>query len=419
MYVQDREEDGSIVKNSATEEFLLSDEFFRDPYPFYRQMREKAPVYWSPKLSSWLVTRYADCQAMLEDSDTFSSSGRVAYLLDQLPVHMQERVEPLRRHYAVGLAHSDRPAHTRLRNIMRQGISPAAAHKRRGRIEAVVDDLLAPLESRKEFEFIREFAYPLPATIIVEMIGAPVEDIEKFKGWADDIAMLFEYGGRMTPEAAEIGVASLQEIRAYISDLITHVKKHPGDNIMSLLVNAESDEKAMTLDELINTAVTLFVAGHETTTNLLGLGLKNLLCKPERFDALRKDPTLIPAAIEELLRYDAVIPRAWRIANHDTEIAGTPIPKGRMVMAMLGSANRDETRFEEPDTFDVNRKNNRHFGFGRGIHVCLGAPLARLEVSIALEQIVKRFPDLALKDQEFQWRKDMAIRGLKELHLTT
>ena len=403
---------------SAIEDFLLSSEFFRDPYPFYQQMRDHTPVYWSPKLSSWLVTRYADCQAMLDDPETFSSSGRVAYLLDQLPADMQARVEPLRRHYAVGLAHSDRPAHTRLRNVMRKGISPAAVHQQRTRIEAIVDELLTPLESREEIEFIQEFAYPLPATVIVEMIGAPVEDIEKFKGWADDIAMLFEYGGKMTPEAADIGVKSLKEIRAYISDLIEHVKEHPGDNIMSLLVDAESDEKAMSLDELINTAVTLFVAGHETTTNLLGLGLKNLLSQPERYKELRENPALIPSAIEELLRFDAVIPRAWRIANQDTEIAGIPIQKGQMVMAMLGSANRDEAKFDEPDLFNPHRKNNRHFGFGRGIHVCLGAPLARLEVSVALEQIIKRFPNLALKDQEFQWRGDMAIRGLKELHLT-
>ena len=403
---------------SAIEDFLLSSEFFRDPYPFYQQMRDHTPVYWSPKLSSWLVTRYADCQAMLDDPETFSSSGRVAYLLDQLPADMQARVEPLRRHYAVGLAHSDRPAHTRLRNVMRKGISPAAVHQQRTRIEAIVDELLTPLESREEIEFIQEFAYPLPATVIVEMIGAPVEDIEKFKGWADDIAMLFEYGGKMTPEAADIGVKSLKEIRAYISDLIEHVKEHPGDNIMSLLVDAESDEKAMSLDELINTAVTLFVAGHETTTNLLGLGLKNLLSQPERYKELRENRALIPSAIEELLRFDAVIPRAWRIANQDTEIAGIPIQKGQMVMAMLGSANRDEAKFDEPDLFNPHRKNNRHFGFGRGIHVCLGAPLARLEVSVALEQIIKRFPNLALKDQEFQWRGDMAIRGLKELHLT-
>ena len=222
----------------------------------------------------------------------------------------------------------------------------------------------------------------------------------------------------MTPEAAEVGVESLKEIRAYIRALIERVKKRPGDNIMSLLVNAESGENAMTEAELINTAVTLFVAGHETTTNLLGLGLKNLLSRPERIEALRKDPSLIPSAIEELLRYDAVIPRAWRIANRDTEIAGTAIKKGQMVMAMLGSANRDGNRFEEPDAFDPSRKNNRHFGFGRGIHVCMGAPLARLEVSIALERIIDRFPSLALKDQDFNWRNDMAIRGLKELHLT-
>ncbi|RME69207.1 MAG: cytochrome P450 [Alphaproteobacteria bacterium] len=401
------------------ENVLLSDAFFTDPYPIYKRMREHAPVYWSPKLSSWLVTRYADCGTVLDDHETFSAAGRVAYLLDTLPDDMLEDVVPLRRHYAVGLAHSDPPAHTRLRRILRQGVNPKIARMRGGRIREIVDSLLAPLKETQEFDFIRQFAYPLPATVIAEMLGAPVVDIGRFKAWADDIAALFEQGGRMGPDAARKGLKSLREIRAYIGDMIARIRKEPGDDIMSMLVNAQSDEDVLSQEELIATAVTLFVAGHETTTNLLGLSLAALLRHPDQMRKLRDNPSLIANAVDEFLRFDSVIPRAWRIATRDTAIAGTCIKKGQMVMAMLGAANRDPDAFDDPDRLNVERKNIRHVGFGRGIHVCIGAPLARLEADIALQALLQSFPRLTLVADGIKWRRDIAIRGPKELRLST
>lgn len=400
------------------EDQLLSPQFFENPYPLYATLRKEEPVYWSPKLSSWLITRHRDCLAMLKEPETFSSYGRVAYLLDQLPKDMQAKVEPLRAHYSVGLAHSDAPVHTRLRNILRKGVNPTIAKARSERVSTLVSELLEPLRDKTEFDFIADFAYPLPATVIAELIGAPIEDIGKFKEWADDIAALFEYGGKMSPEAAVKGVESLAEIRRYIRALVEEVRENPGDNIMSLLVNAESSEDALSEQELISTATTLFVAGHETTTNLLGLMLYHMLNEADRYATLRANPELLGPAVEEFLRYDAVIPRAWRMASSDTEIAGQKISKGQMVMAMLGSANRDPDYVDSPDRLMLERKNNRHFGFGYGIHVCMGAPLARVEASIAFEKLFELFPTTEFKITQCAWREDMAIRGLSTLWLT-
>ena len=197
---------------AAIEDRLLSEEYFENPYPLFELLRKEQPVYWSDKLSSWLLTRHQDCESMLGDHQTFSSFGRVAYLLDQLPEHMQTEIEPLRRHYAVGLAHSDPPAHTRLRTKLREIINPKMARDRRERVRGFVVAILADIEPGQPLDFIERFAFPLPATVVAELLGAPQADIQRFKAWADDIAGLFEYGGKMSESAARTGVKSLAEI---------------------------------------------------------------------------------------------------------------------------------------------------------------------------------------------------------------
>ena len=270
------------------------------------------------------------------------------YLLDQLPDNVQASIEPLRRHYAVGLAHSDPPMHTRLRGVLRKIISPATARARTERVRDTVVNLLDQIDFDHPVEFIRSFAYPLPATVIAEVLGAPVEDIAKFKGWADDIAALFEYGGKMTPEAAQTGVGSLADIRTYILGLLEAARGTEDDTVISALANPPADAPDLSEQELVSTLVTLFVAGHETTTNLLGLSMKALVDRPELTDELRADPSLIPAAVREFLRHEAIVPRAWRMATTDLEMHGQQIRKGQMVMAMLGSANRDADVFRRP-----------------------------------------------------------------------
>ena len=399
------------------EDSLLSDEYFRDPYPLFARLREEAPVYWSDKLASWLVTRNDDCEAMLGDAQTYSSFGRVAYLLDQLPRDVQPTIDPLRRHYEVGLAHSDPPAHTRLRGALRQIINPNMARSRRNRVREFVRDLLDRIEPGEPIDFVQAFAFPLPATVIAEILGAPFDDIPRFKAWADDIAGLFEYGGKMSVAAANKGVESLAEIRAYILDLLGAARGATNDTVIGVLANPSPDTPELSEQEIVSTLVTLFVAGHETTTNLLGLCLKALLDNPNLAHELREDTSLIPAAVREILRYEAIVPRAWRMANRDVELRGEKIAKGQMVMAMLGSANRDPAAFDHPDEIDIHRSTRRNLGFGSGIHICLGAPLARVEGEVALEEILDRFGGYEYAG-DVEWRRDMALRGLKSLPVT-
>lgn len=394
---------------------LLSDRYFEDPYRIFGKLYREAPVYWSDKLASWLVVRYDDCERIVGDAETFSSAGRVAYLLDQLPEELQPEVTPLRRHYSAGLAHSDPPVHTRLRGVLRNVINPAMARERRERVRSVVVELLDGMQTGAPLDFIREFAYPLPATVVADVLGAPRADIGKFKAWADDIAGLFEYGGKMTSAAARRGVASLREIRGYILGLLDAARGHEDETVIGVLANPRSPEEELEEQEIISTLVTLFVAGHETTTNLLGLSLKALIDDPDLQERLRADPSAIPAAVRELLRYETIVPRAWRMATRDVQIRGQDVRRGEMVMAMLGAANRDPAEFDSPDRLDVDRRMRRNLGFGSGIHICLGAPLARVEGEVAIEEILKRYESLAYADEPYRWRRDMALRGLQSL----
>lgn len=397
------------------EDRLLSDEYFSDPYPLFAELRNRAPVYWSDKLSSWLVTRCADCEDMIGDSSTFSSYGRVAYLLDQLPDDMQEEIEPLRKHYAVGLAHSDPPMHTRLRNALKELINPITARARAESIREQVVGLIERIESGLRFDYIADFAYPLPATVVADVLGAPREDIGKFKAWADDIAGLFEYGGKMSPDAARNGVRSLSEIRKYVIDLLELNNNSTAPTVVAALANPEDRFAALSEQEIISTLVTLFVAGHETTTNHLGMVMKTLIDRPDLAADLRENPSLIQGAVREFLRHEAVVPRAWRMATRDVEFKGQTIRKGQMVMAMLGSANRDPDAFDRPDSIDIRRPTKRNLTFGSGIHICLGSPLARTESTIVIEEVLGRFDKLEHADGNFAWRRDMALRGLKAL----
>ena len=404
-----------MTSDPEIEDRLLSDEYFEDPYPLFEVLRNDWPVYWSDKLSSWLISRHDDCETMLGDHETYSSFGRVAYLLDQLPADMQTEIEPLRRHYSVGLAHSDPPMHTRLRAALREIINPNMARNRRERVRTFVVELLDAIEHDQPLDFIESFAFPLPATVVAELLGAPRADIPKFKAWADDIAGLFEYGGRMSVEAARAGVSSLAEIRSYVLRLLDAARGNKDDTVIGALANPDSKEQQLSEQEMVSTLVTLFVAGHETTTNLLGLCMKFLLDDPQLANELRQDPTLIPNAVREFLRYEAIVPRAWRMATRDIVVREQTIHKGEMVMAMLGSANRDPRMFSEPDSLDIHRSTRRNFGFGAGIHICMGAPLARVEAEVALQEILGRFQHFDYAGGEVVWRRDMALRGLTRL----
>lgn len=399
---------------SSFENLLTSSDFFRDPYSIYHQLREQAPVYWSESWSAWMITRYDDVMFVLKQSDLFSSAGRVRYLLDDLPEEARRQVSALERHYDIGLAHTDPPDHTRLRGLLTKVFTPRMVENWRSRIEIVVAELIADAKQRSHFDIIHDIAYPLPATIIAEMIGAPNSDIGLFRDWAVAINRLFEKGGRISEEAAVNAQKSLYEMRDYITKLSEEKRRNPADDILGKLVSAENDQ--LTVDELVSTCVTFFVAGHETTTNLIGNGMLALLMHEDQMALLRANPDLVPAAVEEMLRYDPSVPRSWRIAMKDVELGGQTINQGALVFPIIASANRDPEYFPQPDKFDVQRDmTNRHVAFGYGIHFCLGAPLARLEGTIAINAMLNEFPGLRLATDQLTWRHDVAIRSLENL----
>jgi cytochrome P450 len=266
-------------------------------------------------------------------------------------------------------------------------------------------------------DIIADFAYPLPATIIADMIGAPSSDIALFRQWAADVNRLFELGGRIEPSSAQALQTSLQGMKEYIAGLVAERQRQPQDDILGRLVAAEEQADKLTLDELASTAVTFFVAGHETTTNLIGNGLLALLRHPDQLRELRDNPALINSAVEEMLRYDPSVPRGWRIATQDVEISGKHIHKGALLFLILSAANRDPEQFPDPDRFDIRRQPNRHLAFGYGIHFCLGAPLARLEAEIAVNTTLRRFPNIHLVDAPLAYRRDIAIRSLNALNV--
>lgn len=400
-----------------TLDMLLTDPgFFADPYPAYGRLREEAPIFWSEAWGAWVLTRHADALAVLSRPQLFSSAGRVGYLLRGLARAERERLALLDRHYQVGLAHADPPQHTRLRALLTRVFTPRMVERLRPRVEALVEALLDAALPAGRLDVIADLAYPLPATVVAELIGAPAEDRDRLRDWALGVNELFSGGGRTTMAQALRAQGALEEMHAYVAALSALRRAEPRDDILSGLVAAEQAGERLSPAELVSTVVTLFVAGHETTTHLLGNGLLALLQHPEQLALLRERPELMGDAVEELLRYDTPVQRGWRLAVEETEIDGQRVAAGAMVLPMLGAANRDPAQFPEPERLDITRKPGRHFGFGHGIHYCLGAPLARLEVAAALSALLRRAPGMGLAPgARLVWRRDVALRGLEAL----
>lgn len=265
-------------------------------------------------------------------------------------------------------------------------------------------------------EVISDLAYPLPVTVISEMLGVPEEDRERIKQWSADIARSLDAIGLPTdPEIVDRGRTGRRAIGDYFRSLIPDRKKRPRGDLLSLLIEAEEQGDKLSEGELLATCVLLYIAGHETTVNLIGNGLLALLRHPKELERLRDKPALIQSAVEELLRYDGPVQRTARITNADVELGEHKIPKGSMVVPVIGAANRDPAHFPDPDRLDVSRPDNRHIAFGFGIHFCLGAPLARLEGQITLGTLLHRMPQLALSTERPEWRESQVLRGLKAL----
>ncbi len=338
-----------------------------DPYPVYAHLRDEDPVHWCEPWRQWVITRFEDVQAVTKDPGSFSSTGWEASYMAGLDEGARARTPALVRHYATGiLSNTDPPAHGRLRGPVVRSFTPRVVERLRPAIERLVESMLDRLDRAGTVDLVGELCYPLPATVIAQLLGAPEAERTLFERWSADL-VAFVGSGRPLADRAERANASLAQFRSFLELLIEDARVHPRDDLISLLA-APAEGDSLDDDELVATCVTLLFAGHETTANLLGNGVLALLRNPEQLDRLREDETLAPRAVEELLRYDSPVQRLRRRATVDVELRGRRIRTGDLVMAFNGAANRDPATFRDPDVLDIARADQGHVAFGYGIH---------------------------------------------------
>jgi cytochrome P450 len=383
-----------------------------DPFPLYRWLRDHEPVHWSEALHGWVVTRYDDVLEIFQRPELFSSDR--FRRVDPRYTSGRSEFGAIANVLADWLVFRDPPDHTRLRALLQRSFTPRQLDKNRGRIQATIDDLLGTVAARGEMDFIRDFAFPLPALVIALLLGVPGEDIEPIKRWSDRLAA---YLGGATDERDNLAEASagVESLVDYFRVLLAAKQASPGDDLMSLMLRAEHEGDRLSPEEVVSNCVLLLFAGHETTTNLLGNGLWHLLRHPEQKALLAREPALAETAVEELLRFDGPVPATTKVALRDTEWHGVQLRRGQLVLPFMSSADRDPRRFPSPDDLDLRRAPNRHLAFAFGIHFCLGAPLARLEARLAFETLLRRFPDLATADPQPRWKPMIFLRGLESL----
>jgi len=386
----------------------LDPAFIADPYPLLRRLRVEAPVYRHP-LGFYALTRYDDVAAYLRDS-RFGKDGYAALFEARFGGGADASW------LATSMLFRDPPDHTRLRTLVSRAFTTRVVEALRPRIEAMVVDLLDRVAGAGTMDVIADLAYPLPVTVISELLGVPAADADAVRAWSLDVARALDaIALPVGPEVIEHGRRATAAMVAYFRGLVAERRRRPGTDLLSGLVEAEEAGDRLSERELLATCVLLYVAGHETTVNLIGNGVLALLRHPEQWRRLCDDPALVPGAVEELLRYDGPVLRTGRIAVTDVEIGGVAIPSGSLVLGFLGAANRDPARFPDPDGLDVARGETRHLAFGYGIHYCLGAPLARVEAQAALEGLLRAAPALRLTGGSPAWRASSTLRGLVAL----
>jgi len=391
-------------------DFDLGDpDHVRDPYPVFAGLREAAPVHWSDSLGGWMLTRYADVAHVLR-SPVFSADTISPFIASQAPLDADiARLGRLVPHWAV---FTDPPDHTRLRTALNQGFTNRQVSRLRGFVEDVTDGLLAPLAARTEADFVRQFAYPLPALVIARLLGVPDEHVERFKEWSDDLGEFITTG--TSPQRYSRASAAMEQMADYFAVMVRQRRARPADDLLTPLVAALDAGVMASEDELVSNCILLLFAGHETTTNLLANGLYHLVSHPDQLARLRREPSLYPSAVEEIFRFDNPVHGLTRIVIADTAIDGTPVCAGDRVFAFITAANRDPAVHPDPDRLDVARDPNRHLGFGLGIHFCLGAPLARLEATVALPRVVEAFPAVRVTEQP-TWKPLLVLRAMDAL----
>jgi cytochrome P450 PksS len=390
---------------------ISSPAFKADPFPYYRRLRDEspvAPVVLPNRMTVWLVTRYDDVVTALRDERFPKTRANIPGPKVFLPP--TPRVfRPLNHH----MLNADPPDHTRLRALVSRAFTPALVEGMRGRVQQIADGLLDAVAGQRRVDLRRDYALPLPTTVIAEMLGVPVEDRHRFQGWTRAILMSTGSGWGVWKSMPAVWM-----FLRYIRRLVAARRAEPRDDLTSALVRAEEAGDRLTGEELVAMIFLLLVAGHETTVNLIANGVSALLEHPPEMGRLRADEKLVAPAVEELLRFTSPVETSTRrFAREDVTLSGVTIPRGSVVLPVLASANRDGRVFADPDRLDVGREPNRHLAFGLGPHYCLGAPLARLEGQIALATLLRRTAAVrpAVPPRSLRWRGGLVVRGLEAL----
>lgn len=394
---------------------VLSPERVDDPYPYFAELREHDPVHYNEKYRAWFIHRYDDVLAALKDFDRFSSDRIRPVFNTKLTDAQRAERGPIYDILGEWIVFRDPPDHTRLRKLVSRAFTPRAVESWRPRIHAVLDQMLDEVADRRDVEFIHDFAYPIPAVIVAEMLGVPPADHDRFKGWSDDL-MVLVFGARGLDDRRARATQGLKDMSAYIEGMIREFRKKPADNLISALIQAQEGGDELSDHEIVANCVLFLFGGHETTTNLIGNGTLMLLRHPHELAKLRAEPDLIKPAVEEILRYDGPSKMEVRRAADAIDVRGKTIGAGDMVYLVQAAANRDPSVFADPDRFDIEREPNQHIGFGFGIHFCLGASIARLEGNIVLDALIKRFAKIELTGDP-EWIPTMLSRGMSKLPL--
>ena len=397
---------------------LRSPQFIADPFPVLAELRRRDPVHWNDSLGGWVLTRYQDVREGLRDKRL--SADRIRPFLDHLDAADRSRIAELGDTLAMWAVFTDPPVHTRLRGLMNKAFTTRAIEGLAPNIQAIVDELLDAVVTEGRMDAIRDFAYPLPATVIADMLGVPRRDVDSLKQWSDDLAA-FVLTSRANPDRYRVAALSIREMVAYFEELVEIRRRDPGDDVTSGLIAAHQAGDRLSVAELVANSILMLFAGHETTTQLIGNGLLALLRHPDelaRLKARRHDRAAVRNAVEEMLRFDGPTLASVRVVDRRFELDGKPLAPGERVFLFNAAANRDPAVFPEPDRFAIDRPEAaRNVAFGYGLHFCIGAPLARLEGEIAFATLLDRLDDLALVQPTPDWSDSLNVRGVHALEV--
>ncbi len=391
---------------------LLDPEVLANPYPLYHRLRSEDPVHWDPFLHAWVVTRYKDVVTVFQ---RFSANRTLTP--EQLTALGLSALKPLAQVMVHQMLFLDPPAHNRVRGLASKAFTPRRVEVLRSHIQDITDTLLDAVQARGHMDVIADLAYPLPAIVTAEMLGVPTSDWKQLTAWSADFAQVLGNFQHNPDHAAKV-IHSLEEMIVYFRGAILENERHPREGLINTLMNADLEGDRLSEDEVIANTIVTMVGGQETTTNLIGNGILTLLRHRDQLEKLRGDLSLVPSAVEELLRYESPSQHTARLAPDDVELGGKKIRKRQAVIAVMGAANRDPERFPEPDRLDICRQDNRHVAFAWASHFCFGAPLARIEGQIVFETVLRRMPNLRLEPGPVTWRDNLGLRGLTALPIT-